>query len=75
MLKEQRVEYNSNITIPALEKIIERIVDRKLKQLLNDPDYGLELRDEFKQKLNKIIKRNSKPITEQKIANKYGVRF
>ena len=77
-LRENRAVYKVNkdtITIPVIEKIVERVVDQKLQRLLNDHDYGLELRTEFKQKLNSILQQKRKIIPEEKIAEKYGVKF
>ena len=78
LLREKESVYKidrSTITIPVIEKIVEKAVNRKLQELLKDPDYGLELRKDFKQKLNVILRRKQKTIPEAKIAEKYGVRL
>lgn len=79
-IRENRVIYKASentITLPVIEKVVERIVNKKLQKLLNDPDYGMELRSEFKQKLNSILKQKRIRLwrTEEEIAKKYGVKF
>ena len=77
-LGENRVIYKASenaISLPVIEKIVERVVNRKLQQLLRDPDYGLELRTEFKQKLNSILKQERKTIPETEVIKKYGVKL
>lgn len=77
-VKENQVTYKASETIvslPLIEKVVERIVNKKLQTLLGDPDYGVELRVEFKQKLNSVLKHKKKSITEAEIAKKYGVKF
>lgn len=78
LLRERESVYRidrNTITIPVIEKIVEKAVNRKLQELLKDPDYGLELRKDFKQKLNFILRKRRKTIPEAKIAEKYGVRL
>jgi Na+-translocating ferredoxin:NAD+ oxidoreductase RnfG subunit len=41
------------ITPEELQELIEKAVWKALRQVLNDPDYGLELRDEVIQRLEK----------------------
>ena len=77
-LGENRVIYKASensISLPVIEKIVEIVVNRKLQQLLRDPDYGLELRTEFKQKLNSILKQERKTIPETEVIKKYGVKL
>ena len=77
-VKENRVTYKASeniVTLPLIEKVVERIVNKKLQTLLRDPDYGVELRAEFKQKLNSVLKHKKKTIPEEEIAKKYGVKF
>ena len=41
----------TEITPEELQELIEKAVWKALRQVLNDPDYGLELRDEIIQRL------------------------
>jgi hypothetical protein len=41
----------SDLTVEELKKIIREAVDEKFKEMLFDPDTGLELRDDVEQRL------------------------
>jgi hypothetical protein len=41
----------SDLTVDELKKLIREAVDEKLKEILFDPDKGLELRDDIVQRL------------------------
>ena len=41
----------TDLTIDELKKLIREAVDEKFKEILFDPDNGLELRDEVEQRL------------------------
>jgi hypothetical protein len=41
----------TDLTIDELKKLITEAVDEKFKEILFDPDNGLELRDEVEQRL------------------------
>ncbi len=41
----------SDLTIEELRRIIKEIIDEKLRELLFDPDKGLELKEEIEQRL------------------------
>ncbi len=78
LLREKGSVYKINrntITIPVIEKIVEKVVNKKLQELLKDPDYGLKLRKKFKDKLNAIMKQKKKIIPEEKILKKYRVEL
>ena len=60
---------------PVVERIVETVVNRKLQQLLQDPDYGMELREGFKKKLHSILKNKQKTISGEAVAKKYGVNL
>ncbi len=67
----------SNIVVSEekLEKIVEKVVNRKLLKLLSDPDYGLKLKESFITKLTSILKNGKECIDENEIAGKYNVRL
>ena len=67
----------SNVVVSEdkLEKIVERVVNRKLLKLLSDPDYGLTLKESFIAKLTSVLKNGGEHIDENKIAEKYNVRL
>jgi hypothetical protein len=41
----------SDITIEELRNLLREVVDEKFRELLFDPDYGLELREEIEDRL------------------------
>jgi len=41
----------SDITIGELRNLLREVVDEKFRELLFDPDYGLELREEIEDRL------------------------
>jgi len=76
LVREKQADYRTGentITISEIEKLVEKVVNRKLQELLGDPDYGLKLREEFQEKLDLILKKERKTIPEKEIARKYGV--
>ena len=78
MISEKQAFYRVNsgvVPISKIEKIVEQIVDRKLQELLSDPDYGFKLRAEFQQKLDATLKKRGKTIPANEVAQKYGVRL
>ncbi len=55
--------------------MIEDIVERKLLELLGDPDYGLELRDKVKKKLKQSLKNPGKGIPAAEVAKKLRLKW
>ncbi len=51
---------------------IELLIEQKLLELLGDPDSGLELREDFKKKLQNRIKKASERISHKEVVAKYG---
>jgi len=51
---------------------IELLIEQKLLELLGDPDSGLELREDFKKKLQDRIKKSSGRVSHNKVVAKYG---
>ncbi len=59
----------SEMTAEELTALIESLIDRKLAEWLGDPDEGLELREEIRQRIihqrqEHAIGRRGKPLTE-----------
>jgi hypothetical protein len=57
-----------DLTIDELEYLIEK----KILEVLGDPDYGLELREEFKQELKGRLENPSGRISHQEVVNRVG---
>lgn len=45
----------TDLTIDELKKLLREAVDDKFKEILFDPDKGLELRDEVEQRLKAFL--------------------
>ncbi len=58
----------SDMTINDLEQLIEQ----KLLEILGDPDSGLQLKQEFKEKLKQRLKKPSKRISHQKVMKHFA---
>ena len=45
----------NELTIEQLKALIEEAVEEKLQEMLGDPDFGLELKDEVKERLRRSL--------------------
>lgn len=66
----------AEMTADELRSLIENVVEDKLAELFRDPDHGLELREEFKQRLRRTIEaeRQGVPgIPAGEVAKEFGV--
>ncbi|OIO51438.1 MAG: hypothetical protein AUJ45_00620 [Parcubacteria group bacterium CG1_02_50_68] len=61
------------MTVKALDKKIDFIVERKLNELLGDPDSFLSLNKQFLRRLKNRLNTTSKLISHAKIVKKYGL--
>ncbi len=57
----------SNLSFDDLNNLIEQ----KILEILGDPDYGLELRDDFKKEIAKRLRRKSKRISHDEVIKKF----
>jgi hypothetical protein len=56
-----------DLTIDEMKKLIREAVDEKFKEILFDPDNGLELRDEVEQRLKASLASKERiPLKEVK---------
>ena len=55
----------TDLTIDELKKLIREAVDEKLKEILLDPDNGLELRDEVEQRLKASLASKERILLEE----------
>jgi hypothetical protein len=56
-----------DLTIDEMKKLIREVVDEKFKEILFDPDNGLELRDEVEERLKaSLASRERVPLEEVK---------
>lgn len=66
----------AEMTVEELRKLIEEIVEQKLGQLLSDPDFGLELREEVVERLRKsqeAVKRGTRGKPLDEVAKDFGL--
>ena len=68
----------SQLTVPQLEALIESVIERKLIELLGDPDQGLELKPNVKAKLRRslaAVKRGERGISAKQVAKELGLKW
>ena len=46
----------SNLSLNELKELVDVLIEEKLSQFLGDPDSGLELKEEVKERLRKSLK-------------------
>ena len=51
---------------------LENLIEQKILDVFGDPDSGLELSEEFKEKLKKRLSTNSKRISHKEVIEKFG---
>lgn len=62
-----------DLTIEELQKFIEKVIEKKLKALFLDPDYGLDLKERITQKLKaSLVSKKRIPFHEVKKSLKLG---
>lgn len=50
---------------------LENLIEQKILETFGDPDAGLELREDFKEKLKQRFSDNSKRISHKKVVEKF----
>ena len=72
-----RFPYNDkqgNKMVKGINKLEElnELIEQKILEIIGDPDYGLELRDEFKEEIIKRLKKKTKRISHDEVVKKFG---
>ena len=62
----------ADLTIDELKKLIREAIDEQFKELLFDPDDGLELRDEVEQRLRASLASKER-IPFEKVKKRLGL--
>ena len=57
-----------DLTLEELEFLIEQ----KILEIFGDPDYGLELKEEFKEKLKKRLEESGPKIPHEEVMRRFG---
>ena len=68
----------AQLTVPQLEALIESVIERKLIELLGDPDQGLELKPSVRAKLRRsltAVKRGERGIPAKQVAKELGLKL
>ena len=51
---------------------LNNLIEQKILEILGDPDYGLELRADFKKEILKRLRSKSKRISHEEVVKKFG---
>jgi len=68
----------SRMTAEDLRQIVEEAVERKLYEIVQDPDTGLKLRPEIRKRLSSTLKserKGKKGVPAAQVAKKLGLRW
>ena len=68
----------ADLTIDEFRDLIRAVVIQTLSEMLNDPDEGLELRDDFAEELLgslAVVETDGKTTSAQKVAEKLGLTW
>ena len=53
---------------------LEQLIEHKLLEFLGDPDSGLQLKKEFKRKLEQRLKKPSKRISHEEVLKRFACK-
>jgi hypothetical protein len=65
-----------DLSVDQFKALIEEVVEEKLQEILGDPDVGLELRDEVKERLKQslaAVRSGYKGIPIERVAEQAGL--
>ena len=51
---------------------LNNLIEQKILEILGDPDYGLELREDFKKEISKRLRGKSRKIVHEEALEKFG---
>jgi len=51
---------------------LEQFIEQKLLEILGDPDSGLELKEEFRKKLEQRLRKPLERISHQEVLKRFG---
>jgi len=51
---------------------IEQLIEQKFLEIVGDPDSGLQLKEEFRVKLEQRLKKSSKRIPHKEVLKRFG---
>ena len=68
----------ADLTIDEFRDLVRAVVIQTLSEMLDDPDEGLELRDDFAEELQDslaAVETGSKTVSAQRVAEKLGLTW
>ncbi|HEV8540551.1 MAG TPA: hypothetical protein VGQ60_05255 [Nitrospiraceae bacterium] len=64
----------SDLTLEELKELVKGIVDDRLRELLGDPDLGMEMGEAIRARLKQSLASSAR-ITGEEVAEKIGLRW
>ncbi len=64
----------SDLTLEELKELVKGIVDDRLRELLGDPDLGMEMGEAIRARLKQSLESSAR-ITGEEVAEKLGLRW
>jgi hypothetical protein len=64
----------SDLTLEELRELVKGIVDDRLRELLGDPDLGMEMGEAMRARLKQSMASSAR-ITGEEVAEKLGLRW
>ena len=64
----------SDLTLEELKELVKGIVDDRLRELLGDPDLGMEMGEAIRARLKQSLASSTR-ITGEEVAEKLGLRW
>ena len=64
----------SDLTLEELRELVKGIVDDRLRELLGDPDLGMEMGEAIRARLKQSLSSSAR-ITGEEVAEKLGLRW
>ncbi len=62
----------SEMSVEELKQLIDQVVEQKLEEILGDPDWGMELKEEVKERLRRTSKAE-RGIPASEVAKRSGL--
>ncbi|NKQ37518.1 MAG: hypothetical protein HF973_18130 [Chloroflexi bacterium] len=63
----------ADLTVEEFKDLVQEVVAETILELLGDPDEGLELREEIKERLHRSLARDNQTRSAQDVAAKLGL--
>lgn len=63
----------ADLTVEEFRDLVQEVVAETILELLGDPDEGLELREEIKERLHRSLTRDNQTRSAQDVAAKLGL--